>query len=582
MSESVHTNTSIWSKGMMSVIAAQFLSAFGDNALLFATLALLKEQFYPDWSQPILQMVFVGAYILFAPFVGQVADSFAKGRVMMFANALKLLGAASICFGINPFLGYTLVGIGAAAYSPAKYGILGELTTGDKLVKANGLMEASTIAAILLGSVAGGVLADQWKEFFLCEALPANVLAVKGQKKTTRRSSNTHGDENIITTGSRIAVADGQCMLIVEQGKVVEVCAEPGEYTYDASTEPSIFAGNLGESIGEVFRNIGKRFTFGGEAPKDQRIYYFNTKELTGNKYGTPSPVPFRVVDQRAGIDIDIGIRCFGEYSYHIANPLLFYTNVCGNVTEDYTRDTLDGQLKSELLTALQPAFARISDMGIRYSALPGHTREIAAALNEELSAQWRDRRGLEIVAFGVSSVKADEADEQMIKDMQRDAAYMDPTRAAAMLSRSQGDAMKAAASNTATGPAMAFMGMGMAGQMGGVNAQDLYALGRQQAAQQPAAPAAGSWTCACGQTGNTGKFCGNCGRPRPAAPEGWTCVCGAVNKGKFCSECGRPKPAGTPKYKCDKCGWEPDDPTHPPKFCPECGDPFDDGDIQS
>ncbi|MDY1037306.1 lysophospholipid transporter LplT [Lelliottia sp. CFBP8978] len=160
MRESVHTNTSIWSKGMMAVTAAQFLSAFGDNALLFATLALLKAEFYPDWSQPILQMVFVGAYIIFAPFVGQVADSFAKGRVMMFANGLKLLGAASICFGINPFIGYTLVGIGAAAYSPAKYGILGELTTGDKLVKANGLMESSTIAAILLGSVAGGVLAD--------------------------------------------------------------------------------------------------------------------------------------------------------------------------------------------------------------------------------------------------------------------------------------------------------------------------------------------------------------------------------------------------------------------------------------
>ncbi|MEG1210321.1 MAG: lysophospholipid transporter LplT [Leclercia sp.] len=160
MSESVPTNTSIWSKGMMAVTAAQFLSAFGDNALLFATLALLKSQFYPDWSQPILQMVFVGAYIIFAPFVGQVADSFAKGRVMMFANSLKLLGAASICFGFNPFIGYTLVGIGAAAYSPAKYGILGELTAGDKLVKANGLMEASTIAAILLGSVAGGVLAD--------------------------------------------------------------------------------------------------------------------------------------------------------------------------------------------------------------------------------------------------------------------------------------------------------------------------------------------------------------------------------------------------------------------------------------
>lgn len=160
MRESVHTNTSLRSKGMMAVIAAQFLSAFGDNVLLFATLALLKAEFYPDWSQPILQMVFVGAYIIFAPFVGQVADSFPKGRVMMFANGLKLLGAASICFGFNPFIGYTLVGIGAAAYSPAKYGILGELTTGDKLVKANGLMESSTIAAILLGSVAGGVLAD--------------------------------------------------------------------------------------------------------------------------------------------------------------------------------------------------------------------------------------------------------------------------------------------------------------------------------------------------------------------------------------------------------------------------------------
>lgn len=160
MHESVHTNTSLRSKGMMAVIAAQYLSAFGDNALLFATLALLKAEFYPDWSQPILQMVFVGAYIIFAPFVGQVADSFPKGRVMMFANGLKLLGAASICFGFNPFIGYTLVGIGAAAYSPAKYGILGELTTGDKLVKANGLMESSTIAAILIGSVAGGVLAD--------------------------------------------------------------------------------------------------------------------------------------------------------------------------------------------------------------------------------------------------------------------------------------------------------------------------------------------------------------------------------------------------------------------------------------
>ena len=470
-----------------------------------------------------------------------------------------------------------------------------------------------------IAGAAGGVMADQWKEYFYCEAMPANILATKGHKKVTGRSSNYKGDENIITNGSMIAVADGQCMLIVEQGKVVEVCAEPGEFLYDTSTEPSIFSGKLGDGIGDVFRNIGKRFTFGGEAPKDQRVYYFNTKELIGNKYGTASPVPFRVVDQRAAIDIDVGIRCFGEYSYHIANPLLFYTNVCGNVSEDYDRSNLDSQLKTELLTALQPAFAKISEMGIRYSALPGHTVELADALNEALSAKWRDLRGIEVVSFGVSSVTANEEDEKMIKEMQRNAAFMDPTRAAAHLAGATGDAMKTAAANP-NGAVGAFMGMGMAGQAGGMNAQNLFQMGQQQQMQmqqqaaQPApapAPAVQGWTCSCGQsgiTGNfcpncgskkpepkpagdswkcacgatvTGKFCPECGSPKPAvADDGWTCACGAVNKGKFCAECGAKKPAGVPQYKCDKCGWEPADPKHPPKFCPECGDPFDDGDI--
>ena len=440
-----------------------------------------------------------------------------------------------------------------------------------------GLMKAAAGAA-------GGVMADQWKEYFYCEAIPADTLAVKGRKKVSGRSSNTKGDENIITTGSVIAVADGQCMLIVEQGKVVEVCAEPGEFVYDASTEPSIFAGSLGESIGQVFRNIGKRFTFGGEAPKDQRVYYFNTKELTGNKYGTASPVPFRVVDQRAGIDMDIGIKCFGEYSIRLKNPLLFYTNVCGNVSEDYKVEQLAGQMRTELLTALQPAFARISGMGIRYSALPGHTMELADALNEQLSSKWRDLRGMEIVSFGVSSVKADEEDEKTIKELQRNAAFTDPTRAAAHLVGAQGDAMKMAASNTAAGPAMAFMGMGMAGQAGGVNAQNLFQMGQQQqqmqqqAAQHAApAPAAGAWKCTCGAE-NTGKFCMECGKPKPE--EAWKCPqCGTENRGKFCSECGAKKPAGV--YQCSKCGWKPEDPAHPPKFCPECGDPFNEADLK-
>ena len=416
---------------------------------------------------------------------------------------------------------------------------------------------------------ASGVMGDQWKEYFYCSALPAEVLAVKGQKKVSGRSSNRHGTENVITDGSIVAVAEGQCALIVEQGKVVDLCAEAGEYTYNTGTQPSLLSKGLAKNIDEVFAEIGKRFSFGGQAATDQRIYYINTKELMGNKYGTPSPVPFRVVDQRAGIDIDVSIRCFGEYSYRIVNPILFYTNVCGNVENEYTRDALEGQMRTEMMTALQPAFARISEMGIRYSSLPGHTAELAEALNQELSEKWSKLRGIEIVSLGVSGVKASEEDEQMIKELQRSAAFMDPTRAAAHMVGAQASAMQAAASNTSAGPAMAFMGMNQAAAAGGINTQALYQMGAQQPAPAPAAPAAGGWSCSCGQTGNTGKFCTACGKPRPEA--GWVCSCGTHNTGKFCSECGRPRPAA----KCPNCGWTPADPTDPPKFCPECGKPF-------
>ncbi len=437
----------------------------------------------------------------------------------------------------------------------------------------------------------GGVMADQWREFFYCDSMPADILVTKGEKRTGGRSSNVKGENNIISNGSIIAVADGQCMIIVEQGKVVDMCAESGEFVYDTSTEPSLLYGGLNkENIKSVFSTIGKRFTFGGDTGKDQRVYYFNTKELVGNKYGTPSPVPFRVVDERAGIDIDIGIRCFGEYSYKITNPMLFYTNVTGNVEKDYNRSEIDGQLKTELMTALQPAFAKISEMGIRYSALPGHTEELASALNQVLSAKWSELRGLEIVSFGVSSVKAPEEDEKMIKELQRNAAFMDPTRAAAHMVGSQAAAMQSAASNPTAGPAMAFMGMGMAQNVGGMNAQNLYNVGQQQQQQQqaqapqqqqptPPPAAVAGWICGnCGHQANTGKFCAECGKP---PVEGWTCSCGAVNKGKFCAECGKAKPADAPLYKCDKCGWEPKDPKNPPKFCPECGDIFDEKDQQ-
>lgn len=450
----------------------------------------------------------------------------------------------------------------------------------------------------------GGTLADQWKEFFYCDALDKEVLVVKGQKRTGGRSSNTRGNDNIISNGSGIAVADGQCMIIVEQGKIVEVCAEPGEFTYDSSTEPSIFSGSLGESIKETFRTIGKRFAYGGDTGKDQRVYYFNIKEIMDNKFGTPNPVPFRVVDSKIGLDVDVSIRCSGVYSYMIADPLLFYTKVCGNVEKEYTREEIDSQLKTEFISALQPAFGKLSDLELRPNQIVSHNTELEEAMNAALSTKWGELRGLKVVSIALGSVTLPPEDAEMIKQLQRTAVLQNPNMAGATLVGAQADAMKAAASNSA-GAMTGFMGMGMAMNAGGgMNAQNLFAMGQQQAA---AAAPAGSWKCTCGAVVNgkfcpecgskkpepvsadgwkcscgavvSGKFCPECGSPKPAE-DGWTCSCGTVNKGKFCQNCGTQKPAGVPQYKCDKCGWEPEKGVKPPKFCPECGDPFDDGDI--
>ena len=396
----------------------------------------------------------------------------------------------------------------------------------------------------------GGTMADQWKEFFYCDAIDKDTLVVKGAKRITSRSSNTKGNDNIISNGSGIAVADGQCMIIVEQGKVVEVCAEPGEFTYDTSTEPSIFAGSLGKAILDTFKTIGKRFAYGGDTGKDQRVYYFNTKEIVDNKFGTATPIPFRVVDSRIGLDLDTGIRCNGVYSYKITNPLLFYANVCGNVEQDYDRSEIDSQLKTEFISALQPAFSRLSDMEMRPNQIPAHTMELCDLMNETLTKKWSEARGISVVSIAMNPVSIPDEDAESIKELQRAAALSNPGLAAGALTGAQAEAMRTAAGNK--GGAMAgFMGMGMAANAGGVNAQALYGM----AAEQKAAA------------------------PQPNANV-WTCSCGAVNKGKFCSECGKPRPAGVPKYKCDKCGWEPEDPTHPPKFCPECGDPFNDSDL--
>lgn len=429
----------------------------------------------------------------------------------------------------------------------------------------------------------GGVLSDQWREFFYCESLDADILVAKGEKRAGRRSSNKSGTDNIISNGSIISINEGQSMIIVESGKIVEFCAEPGEFVYDNSTEPSIFCGNLGESIKQSFAQVGKRFTFGGEPGKDQRIYYFNTKEITGNKFGTSSPVPFRVtIDESMNYKLSVDLRCNGVYSYKITDPVMFYTNVSGNVEYTYDRSEIDAMLKSELLDALRPAFAQISAMKIMYSEIPAHTKEVTKALSEELKTEWKEKRGIELFTVSINGVSIPEDQRKKITEWEENIMTINPNIAAARIVGSQADAMRSAAANEGGLGAMGgFFGMNMAQNVGGMNAQNLYAMGQQQQPPQgneSRQQAVSTWKCECGETGNVGKFCMNCGKPKPTE-NGWTCSCGTVNKGKFCMNCGSPKPADALLYKCDKCGWEPEDPKNPPKFCPECGDIFDDKD---
>ena len=430
---------------------------------------------------------------------------------------------------------------------------------------------------------AGSVLADQWREYFYCDSMSDDVLMCKAQKRTGKRSSNTKSSENVISNGSVIVVNEGQAMMIVDQGKIVEFSAEPGAFTWDNSTEGTIFYGGLGKGLKDSWENFKTRFTFGADTGKDQRVYYFNTKEILGNKYGTPTPVPFHIVDNNLGFDLDTSVRCNGEYTYQITDPIAFYKKLASNVPGDYTRDRLDSQLKGQFLTCLQPAFAEISKLGIRYHELPGHTMELSEAMDDALTKKWSGERGISIVSVSVNSITIPPEDEATLKELQKTAVFRNTGMAAAYATMSQGEAMKTAAANSA-GAMTGFMGMGMAQQAGGVNAAQLYQMAAQQEAQRPtpapapaAAPADG-WKCSCSNIA-TGKFCTECGAKKPEAT-GWTCSCGQVNKGKFCSECGAKKPAAAPLYRCDKCGWQPADPTKAPKFCPECGDPFDAGDI--
>ncbi len=418
------------------------------------------------------------------------------------------------------------------------------------------------------GTAIGSVFADQWREYFYCDSIDEDTLVVKAKKRTNSKSANKKGSDNIISNGSIVAVNEGQCMIIVDQGKVVEVCAEPGEFQWDASTEPSLFAGKLGTSIVESFKTMGKRFTFGGDTAKDQRVYFFNLKEIPDNRFGTPQPIPFRiVVSEELGFKITVDVRMNGTYSYRIVDPIKFYTVVSGNVEDDYTRDRIDATLKSELLTALQPAMAEVSAKRISYDQLPAYADDFAAILNVQMKDQW-GKRGIEVFSMNISTPSIPPEQRAKLQELEDNVILMNPNMGAARLigaqgalMTNQGEAMKAAAANEAGaqhgavnmhligGMGGMMGGMGAMGAQAGAQAAQLYQMGQapQYQAPAPVAPAA----------------------PAAAAAGGWTCQCGNVCQDMFCSKCGSKKPEQAAGGFCTKCGNKYDAGA---MFCSKCG----------
>lgn len=443
------------------------------------------------------------------------------------------------------------------------------------------------IVRAVVDSVGGG-LADTWLEVIEPSDMNATTVMCPGVSKgrNDRRNNNTKGTANSISNGSIIHVYDGQMMLIVDGGAVVDYSAEPGYFEVKNSSLPSLFNGQFGDSIKETFNRV----RFGGITPTSQRVVYMNLKPMEGIKFGTQEPVSY----YDPNYDIDVNVRAFGKFSVEIVDPIKFYKTIIS--TSDVTNmrpvdmETLIAQrYDQEVITALAPALSQLSMQGVRISQVVGHTKELCDALKENLKETWVEERGIQLKQVGIT-INLDPETKELLKQRSQVAMFNRPDLRETMVQQNISQGIRDAGSNPGgAGNAMLGIGMMMNGSQGFMNTasnnnmqqmQQMQQQQMQQQMQQPQQqPAAGGWTCACGKAGNTGKFCAECGKPKPAEQGSWKCACGATNTGKFCAECGKQKPANK-KIKCDKCGYEPDMNKPIPKFCPECGDPINEADF--
>lgn len=392
----------------------------------------------------------------------------------------------------------------------------------------------------------GGALADQWLEVVEPGYMSDATLFCEGVM--TRKGQNVKGTEHLVSSGSVIHVYPNQFMILVDGGKVVDYTAEEGYYTVDDRAVPSLFNGQFGDALRESF----DRIRFGGETPRAQRVFYINLQEIKGIKFGTRTPLNYFDSFYNA----ELFLRAHGTYSIKITDPLRFYREAIPRSARRVSIDEINVQYLNEFLEAFQTAINQMSADGIRISFVASKGRELSSYMASVLDEEWKQMRGMEIQAVGIGSISYDEESQKLINLRNRGAMLSDPAIREGYVQGQIAEGIYAAGSNGA-GSMAGFMGVGMGMQSGGGFMAAASSANQRQMEQQAAMAAgnygqtagpvngqtaSGAWTCACGH-GNTGKFCSECGSPRPAFQGTWTCACGHVNQGKFCSECGKPRP---------------------------------------